>query len=63
MEAEFIALDTIIIESEWLHELLMDLLVVEKHVLGIILNYDNQTCIHCLRFFFISCGYVGNLNC
>jgi hypothetical protein len=32
MEVELTALDTASIEAEWLCELLMDLLVVEKHV-------------------------------
>jgi hypothetical protein len=41
MEAELTSLDTTTVESEWLHELLMDLTVVEKHVLAILLNCDN----------------------
>jgi hypothetical protein len=45
MEAEFIALDTASVEAEWLRELLMDLLMVEKPVLAISMNYDNQTVI------------------
>jgi hypothetical protein len=45
MEAELTALDTTTVESEWLHELLMDLLVVEKPVPAILLNCDNQTVI------------------
>jgi hypothetical protein len=32
MEAELTALDTATIEAEWLRELLMDLLVVEKPI-------------------------------
>jgi hypothetical protein len=36
MEAELTALDTAIVESEWLCELLMDLPVVEKHVPAIL---------------------------
>jgi hypothetical protein len=45
MEAELTALDTTTVESEWLCELLMDLLVVEKLVPSILLNCDNQTVI------------------
>ena len=45
MEAELTALDTDIVESEWLRELLVDLLVVEKPVPAILLNCDNQTVI------------------
>ena len=40
MEAELTALDTVTIETEWLHELLMDLPVVEKPILTISMNYD-----------------------
>jgi hypothetical protein len=45
MEAELTALDTATVESEWLHELLMDLPVVEKPMPAILLNCDNQTVI------------------
>jgi hypothetical protein len=45
IEAELEALDTAGAEAEWLHELLMDLSVVEKPILAISLNYDNQTVI------------------
>jgi hypothetical protein len=45
MKAELTALDTATVESEWLHELLMDLSVVEKPVSAIVLNCDNQTII------------------
>jgi hypothetical protein len=45
MEAELTALDTTIVELEWLRELLMDLPVVEKPVPTILLNCDNQTII------------------
>jgi hypothetical protein len=45
MEAKLTALDTATIESEWLRELLIDLPVVEKPVLAILLNCDNQTVI------------------
>ena len=45
MEAEIIALDTAIVEAEWLCELLMDLSVVEKPIPAISMNCDNQTVI------------------
>lgn len=45
MEAELTALDTTIVESEWLRELLMDLHVVEKPVRAILLNCDIQTAV------------------
>jgi hypothetical protein len=45
MEAELTALDTTSVEAEWLRELLMDLPVVQKHVLVISMNCDNQTVI------------------
>ena len=45
MEAELIALDTVTIEPEWLHELLMDLPIVEKPIPAILMNCDNQTVI------------------
>jgi hypothetical protein len=45
MEAELTALDIATVESEWLRELLMDLLVVEKPMPAILLNCDNQTVI------------------
>ena len=45
MEAELTALDTAIVEAEWLCELLMDLPVVEKPVPAILMNCDNQTVI------------------
>jgi Icc-related predicted phosphoesterase len=45
MEAELTALDTASVEAEWLRELLMDLSVVEKPVLTISMNCDNQTVI------------------
>ena len=45
MEAELTALDTTTVEVEWLHELLMDLLVVEKPTLVVLMNCDNQTVI------------------
>jgi hypothetical protein len=42
MEAELIALDTVTVEVDWLHELLMNLPIVEKPLLAILMNYDNQ---------------------
>ena len=45
MEAELTALDTASAEVEWLRELLMDLLVVEKHIPAISMNCDKQTMI------------------
>nr|ABA92101.2 retrotransposon protein, putative, Ty1-copia subclass [Oryza sativa Japonica Group] len=45
MEAELTALDTATDEAEWLRDLLMDLPIVEKPVLAILMNCDNQTVI------------------
>ena len=45
MEAELTSLDTSCIEAEWLRELLMDLLVVDKLVPAVLMNRDNQTVI------------------
>jgi hypothetical protein len=45
MEAELTALDTAIVEANWLRELLMDLPIVEKPLPAIIINCDNQTVI------------------
>jgi hypothetical protein len=45
MEAELTALDTASTEAEWLRELLFDLPVVEKPILAILINCDNQTVI------------------
>jgi hypothetical protein len=45
MEAELTALDTIIVETEWFRELLMDSSVVEKPIPAISMNCDNQTVI------------------
>ena len=42
MEAELTALDTTTVEAEWLRELLMDLPLVEKPILAISMNCDNQ---------------------
>ena len=45
MEAELIALDTASVEAEWLRELLMDLMMVEKPMPTISMNCDNQSVI------------------
>jgi hypothetical protein len=45
MEAELASLDTATIEVDWLREPLMDLPIVEKPLLAILMNYDNQTVI------------------
>jgi hypothetical protein len=45
MEAELTVLDSATVEAEWLHELLMDLPIVEKPILAILMNCDNQTVI------------------
>jgi hypothetical protein len=45
MEAELATLDTTTIEANWLRELLIDLLIVEKHLPAILMNFDNQTVI------------------
>jgi hypothetical protein len=41
MEAKLTALDTAIVEAEWLRELHMDLPVVKKPILAISMNCDN----------------------
>jgi hypothetical protein len=43
MEAKLTALDIASTEAKWLHELLLDLPVVEKPIPAILMNYDNQT--------------------
>jgi hypothetical protein len=45
MKAELTTLDIATVEAEWLHELLIDLLVDEKPILAISMNCDNQTVI------------------
>ena len=45
MEAELTTLDTAGSEAEWLHDLLIDLPVVEKSIPAISMNCDNQTVI------------------
>jgi hypothetical protein len=45
MEVELTALDTAIVEAEWLRELLMDLPMVEKLIPAILVNCDNETVI------------------
>jgi hypothetical protein len=42
MEVELIALDTGIVEADWLRELLMDLPIVKKPLLVILMNCENQ---------------------
>jgi hypothetical protein len=42
MEAEITALDTTSIEVEWLCDLLLDLIMDEKLILIILMNYDKQ---------------------
>jgi hypothetical protein len=45
MEAELITLDSFGAEAEWLHDFLLDLLLVEKPIPAISMNCDNQTVI------------------
>jgi hypothetical protein len=45
MEAELTAFDTAAVEADWLHDLLMDLPIVEKPLPAILINCDNQTVI------------------
>jgi hypothetical protein len=45
MEVELAALDTSTVKADWLRELLMDLPIIEKLLLVILMNYDNQTVI------------------
>ena len=45
MEAELIELDTVGVKAEWLRELFMNLLVVEKPIPAISMNCDNKTMI------------------
>jgi hypothetical protein len=42
MEVELVALDTTTVEADWLCELLMDLPIIEKPLLAILMNCDNQ---------------------
>jgi hypothetical protein len=42
IEAELTTLDTATVEAKWLHELLMDLSVVEKPIPAISMDCDNQ---------------------
>jgi hypothetical protein len=42
METELTAFDTTTVEADWLRELLMDLLIVEKPLPVILMNCDNQ---------------------
>ena len=45
MEAELTTLDTATVEADWLHELLIDLPVVDKPVSAFLMNCENQTVI------------------
>jgi hypothetical protein len=45
IDAELAALDTAIVEADWLWEFLMDLPIVEKPLSTILMNCDNQTVI------------------
>jgi hypothetical protein len=45
VEAELTALDSAGTKAEWLHDFLLDLPVVEKPILAISMNCDNQTMI------------------
>jgi hypothetical protein len=45
MESELTTLGTATIKAEWLRELLTDLLMVEKPIMTIPMNCDNQTMI------------------
>jgi hypothetical protein len=45
IEVKLAALDIATVEADWLRELLMDLSIVEKLLLAILMNYDNQTVI------------------
>jgi hypothetical protein len=45
MEVELVALETSTIEVEWLKDLLMDSSLVDKSVLVILLQCDNQSVI------------------
>jgi hypothetical protein len=42
MEVELTTLDTTIMEADWFRELLMDLPIIEKLLLAILMNCDNQ---------------------
>jgi hypothetical protein len=45
MKAKLVALDTATVEAGWLHELLLDLPIVEKPLPTILMNCGNQTVI------------------
>jgi hypothetical protein len=45
MEAELTALDIAKVEVDLLHQLLMDLTIIEKPLPAILMNRDNQTVI------------------
>jgi hypothetical protein len=42
METELTTLDTATVQADWLRELLMDLPIIEKPLLAMLMNYDNQ---------------------
>jgi hypothetical protein len=42
MEVEFTTPDTTTIEANWLRKLLIDLPIIEKPLLAILMNCDNQ---------------------
>jgi hypothetical protein len=42
IEAKIIVIDTTTVEVEWLHGLMMNLSLVEKPILAIFMNYDNE---------------------
>jgi hypothetical protein len=42
LEAELVALDTTTVKDDWLHELLMELPIIEKSLPAILMNCDNQ---------------------
>jgi hypothetical protein len=42
MEAGLVTLDTTTMEADWLWEFLMDLSIIEKPLLAILMNYNNQ---------------------
>jgi hypothetical protein len=45
MEVELTTLDTTIAEDDWIHELLMGLPIIEKHLPTILMNCENQAVI------------------
>jgi hypothetical protein len=45
IEVELTTLDTTAVQADWLRGLLIDLPIVEKPLLTILMNHDNQTVI------------------